>query len=109
VRSVSKMPDDGMAGIDYFLGVLDQMPLSSDVFEHASRIVDSHLLQPPSGALKASPQGPERFLTIAMATYDEYDATFFTLQSIRMYHRRSPARSPYWSSTTILVVHPRRH
>jgi hypothetical protein len=86
VRSVSKMPDDGMAGIDYFLGVLDQMPLSSDVFEHASRIVDSHLLQPPSGALKASPQGPERFLTIAMATYDEYDATFFTLQSIRMYH-----------------------
>jgi hypothetical protein len=80
------MPDDGMPEIKYFLGVLDQMPLSSDVFEHASRILDSHLLQAPSGALKSSPQGPERFLTIAMATYDEYDATFFTLQSIRMYH-----------------------
>jgi hypothetical protein len=74
-----------MHGVEYFVRVLDQMPPSSDVFEHASRILDSHL-QTPTGALKASPQGPERFLTIAMATYDEYDATFFTLQSIRMYH-----------------------
>src|SRR5271155_3218756 len=80
------MPEDGKPDIEYFLGVLDKMPPSSGVFAHASQILDSHLLQPANGALKASPRPPERFLTIAMATYDEYDATYFTVQSIRMYH-----------------------
>ena len=84
--SLSKMSGEGTPGIEYFLGVLDQIPPSSDAFGHASRILDSHLLQPANGTPKASPAGPERFLTIAMATYDEYDAAFFTVQSIRMYH-----------------------
>jgi hypothetical protein len=79
------MPEDGKLGIEHLLGVLDQIPTSSDIFAHASRILDTHLLQ-PNGTLRASPPGPERFLTIAMATYDEYDATFFTAQSIRMHH-----------------------
>jgi hypothetical protein len=38
-----------------------------------------------NGTLKASPPGPQRFLTIAMATFDEYDATFLSGQSVRMY------------------------
>lgn len=81
-----KQPEDGMPGIEHFLCVLEWTPSSSPVFAHTSRILDSHLLQPANGTLKASLPGPERFLTIAMATYDEYDATFFTVQSIRMYH-----------------------
>jgi len=83
---VVKQPEDGMPGIEHFLGVLERTPSSSPVFAHTSRILDSHLLQPANGTLKASLPGPERFLTIAMATYDEYDATFFTVQSIRLYH-----------------------
>jgi hypothetical protein len=78
------MPEN--IGIEYFLGVLDQVPATSDVFARASRIVDSHLLQPVKDELKASPPGPRRFLTIAMATYDEFDATFFSVNSIRMHH-----------------------
>jgi Glycosyl transferase family 2 len=81
-----QQPEEEIANIEYFLGVLDQMPPSSDVFAHASQILDTHLLQPPNGTLKASLRGPEQFLTIAMATYDEYDATFFTVNAIRMYH-----------------------
>jgi len=72
--------------IEYFLGVLDQMPRTSDVFAHASQILDTHLLQPRNATPLASPPGPERFLTIAMATFDEYDATYLTTQSIRMHH-----------------------
>lgn len=64
---------------------MEQISPSSGVFSHTSRIVDSHLLQ-PTGTPEASPRGPERFLTIAMATYDEYDATYFTLLSLCMYH-----------------------
>jgi hypothetical protein len=79
------MPEDGTPRIEHFLRVVEQMPSSSDVFARVSQILDTHL-QPPNGTLKASPPQPERFLTIAMATYNEFDATFFTAQSIRMYH-----------------------
>lgn len=78
--------EDGIPGIEHFLDLLSRMQPSSEAFVRASRILDSHLLQPSHGVFKASPPGPERFLTIAMATYDEYDATFFTVQSIRMHH-----------------------
>lgn len=80
------MHEDDIRMIEYFLGVLEQMPPSSDVFARASQILDTHLLPPQNGILKASSLGPERFLTIAMTTYDEYDGTFFSVQSIRMYH-----------------------
>jgi hypothetical protein len=77
------------------------IPPSSEAFARASQILDTHLRQ-PNGGLQASPPGPERFLTIAMATYDEYDAVFFTVQSIRMYHPEVAAE------TAILVLdnHP---
>jgi len=34
----------------------------------------------------ASPPGPARHLTIGMATYDDYDGVFFTIEAIRLYH-----------------------
>lgn len=35
---------------------------------------------------EATPRGPGKFLTIGMATYDDYDGVFFTVQAIRLYH-----------------------
>ena len=37
--------------------------------------------------------GPERFLSIAMATFDDYDGVYFTAQSIRLYHPEITAQS----------------
>lgn len=34
----------------------------------------------------ATPRGPAKRLTIGMATYDDYDGVYFTLQSLRLYH-----------------------
>ena len=34
----------------------------------------------------ATPQGPARKLTIGMATYDDYDGVYFSIQSIRLFH-----------------------
>lgn len=34
----------------------------------------------------ATPGGPKRKLCIGMATYDDYDGTYFSVQAIRMYH-----------------------
>jgi hypothetical protein len=39
-----------------------------------------------TSALAPSPAQPTRRLTIGMATYDEYDGVFFTVQSIRLHH-----------------------
>jgi hypothetical protein len=46
---------------------------------------------PKSAILKsaipeATPRKPPKKLTIGMATYDDYDGVYFTLQAIRMYH-----------------------
>lgn len=35
---------------------------------------------------EATPRGPARRLTVGMATYDDYDGVFFTIQAIRLYH-----------------------
>jgi hypothetical protein len=35
---------------------------------------------------EATPPGPPRKLTVGMATYDDFDGTFFTVEAIRMYH-----------------------
>ena len=35
---------------------------------------------------EATPRKPPKKITIGMATYDDYDGVYFTLQAIRMYH-----------------------
>lgn len=34
----------------------------------------------------ATPPGPKKKLTIGMATYDDYDGVYFSVQALRMYH-----------------------
>src|ERR1700722_10640590 len=49
-----------------------------------------------------TPQGPARLLTIGMATYDDYDGVYFSVQAIRLFHPEVTAQ------TEILVLdnHP---
>jgi hypothetical protein len=41
---------------------------------------------PPSRCL--CPGGPGGALSIGMATYDDYDGVYFSVQAIRLYHPR---------------------
>ena len=40
----------------------------------------------PANLQEATPAGTKKLMTIGMATYDDYDGVYFTVQSIRMYH-----------------------
>lgn len=40
----------------------------------------------PGQILDESPPGPKVKLTIGMATYDDYDGVYFTIQALRLYH-----------------------
>jgi len=53
-------------------------------------------------APEATPRGPRKRLAIGMATYDDYDGVYFTVQAIRMYHPEVTA------DTEILIIdnHP---
>ncbi len=42
--------------------------------------------QAPRPVPEASPRGERKKLTIGMATYDDYDGVYFSVQAIRMYH-----------------------
>ncbi len=47
----------------------------------------AHLTKPESTDYPAAtPLGKKKKLTIGMATYDDYDGVYFSVQSIRMYH-----------------------
>ena len=42
---------------------------------------------PPKTAIpEATPRKPPKKMTIGMATYDDYDGVYFSLQAIRLYH-----------------------
>ncbi len=67
--------------------MLEQIPASSHLFECTARLLDELLV--PAGASAPPPPtlpGRERFLTIGMATYDDYDGVYFSAQAIRLYH-----------------------
>lgn len=36
---------------------------------------------------EATPKGPPKKLTIGMATYDDYDGVYFSIQALRLYHK----------------------
>jgi hypothetical protein len=75
------------------LEILEQVGPQSRLFRHARAVLDSHICPVPADGIKASPAGPERILSIAMATFDDYDGVYFTAQSIRLYHPEITAQS----------------
>jgi len=68
------------------LDILAQVDPQSAFYAGAARLLDNNLA-PEWGRLpEATPPGPARSLTIGMATYDDYDGVYFSVQAIRMYH-----------------------
>lgn len=87
-----------MLTLEGLLGVLEQTDPTSAFFRGASEILDSHLVREPRYLFTPTPRGPNRLLTIGMATYNDYDGVFFSVQALRLYHPEITA------DTEILVL-----
>jgi hypothetical protein len=101
---VSDIPaGDRTLSVDRLLEILEQVDPASPFYRHAVATLDEHLVRTPPGLFPPTPRGPRRFLSIGMATYDDYDGVYFTVQALRLYHPEVTDR------TEILVVdnHPR--
>ena len=97
------MPDqDRLLSIARLIEILAQAGPSSPLFSGAAQVLDGHLLADRSSIPKPTPPGAERFLTIGMATFDDYEGIYFSVQAIRLYHPEVA------SQTEILVIdnHP---
>src|SRR5262245_48447344 len=69
---------------DALLDILAHVPSASPFFSRASHVLDK-VLAPGGDHARPAPRA-SRFLTVAMATYDDYDGVYFTVQSIRVFH-----------------------
>src|ERR1700732_4145738 len=76
----------GELTVEDLLRVLEQAEPSSAFFQGAAAVLDSHLLPEPGRCLTPTPRGPRRLLTIGMATYNDYDGVYFSVEALRLYH-----------------------
>lgn len=67
------------------LNILRAVPPSSALYRRTRELLDNSLETEPE-IPKATPRGERKFLTIGMATRDDYDGCYFTIQAIRLYH-----------------------
>jgi hypothetical protein len=85
--------------IDQLLNILAQVDPASPLFQQALQILDTRLVRTETPKMPAStPPGAPRKLTIGMATYDDFDGVYFSVQAIRLYHPEITA------DTEILVI-----
>jgi hypothetical protein len=93
---------DRLLPLSRLIEILEQAGPSSPVYAGAAQVLDARLLPDRPSIPEATPPGAERFLTIGMATYDDYDGVYFSVQAIRLYHPEVT------SQTEILVIdnHP---
>ena len=66
------------------IDLLARVPPASPLFAETARLLDN-VLAPGDGNVDSAPRA-SKFLTIAMATYDDFDGVYFTVQSIRVFH-----------------------
>ncbi len=78
--------DTGSLTVEGLLEILEQTPPSSEFFRASAELLDGYLLPAPPVRPKATPRGPRRLLTIGMATHNDYDGVYFSVQALRMYH-----------------------
>jgi len=71
--------------IEQLLDILAQVDPASPFHAKAAQLLDGHLAPGPK-IPEATPPGPRKTLTIGMATYDDYDGVYFSVQAIRLYH-----------------------
>lgn len=84
------------------LEILEQTAPDSALHQSLKKILDTRLAPAGPGVLSPTPKGTARRLTIGMATYDDYDGIYFSVQAIRLFHPEVTAH------TEILVLdnHP---
>ena len=76
----------GVLTLEGLLEVLQQTNPTSAFFRGAAEVLDSCLVMEPRRSLTPTGRGPKRLLTIGMATYNDYDGVFFSVQALRLYH-----------------------
>jgi hypothetical protein len=83
----------GALSIEGLLGVLEQANPSGEFFRGAAETLDCHLVSARPAWPRATPRGPRRLLTIGMATHNDYDGVYFSVQALRLYHPEITDRS----------------
>jgi hypothetical protein len=94
---------DSTLQIDQLLDILAQVDPGSAFYRQAAQVLDAHLVRKDGPEIPStSPRGLPRTLTIGMATYDDFDGVYFSVQAIRLFHPEVTA------DTEILVIdnHP---
>jgi len=71
---------------DALLQILGQIDPASPFYRRAAALLDGRLIRNRPAVSVPVPRGPRRRLTIGMATYDDYDGVYFSVQAIRLYH-----------------------
>jgi hypothetical protein len=71
---------------DALLQILGQIDPASPFYRRAAALLDGRLVRNRPAVSVPVPQGPRRRLSIGMATYDDYDGVYFSVQAIRLYH-----------------------
>ena len=92
------MPEDKtVLSPEQLLDILLQADRSSPFFAHASKLLDDALAPGRCVKPEADTAAARKTLTIGMATYDDYDGVYFSVQAIRLYH-------PEVSDNTEIVI-----
>jgi hypothetical protein len=77
--------DPGQLPPEALLDRLVRLDPGSPFFGAASELLD-RVLVASGWPAPPPPPGPSRLLTIGMATYDDFDGVYFTIQSVRLFH-----------------------
>jgi hypothetical protein len=68
-------------------GILAKIPATSPIYPGAFRVLETSLAPKRRVSFPApASSGRKCFLTVAMATFDDYDGVYFTVQALRMFH-----------------------
>ena len=81
--SISRLPDS--FDLEQLQRLIPKIHPSSAFFQRSREILDDSLEVLPPIPKPTSRREP-KFLTIGMATHDDYDGVYFSIQAIRLYH-----------------------
>jgi hypothetical protein len=67
------------------LDILYSVSRESPWYDHAREVAERSL-ESPSRAPESTPRHKPKYLTIGMATYDDFDGCYFSIQSMQLHH-----------------------
>jgi SAM-dependent methyltransferase len=72
--------------VGQLLDLLSVANRSSWFYSHAAGLLDQRLVKGTRPFQNDRQPGPRKLLAIGMATYDDYDGVYFSVQALRLYH-----------------------